>query len=301
LIKNAGVALAILTAIFTYIGYTISSNAILGYVTFSFFVMVVLFSVLNIVAIKIIKKPPQDKKSKWQPINPKAAFNLLSNGLTGQIIQPLFSLMVIIYFSLFLLHAIGAAYSSVGLHLSTVFTLTGLWYIDFMYALSVLASAICIVISLRKDPQLSFFAYMVTTALILVIAFLFVGYNLIVGYSGWFSYQLWLTVIIEFLLYFALIQYRYATNARLRIDKYKNGLNIVRTKAEYLLSNMSAGCVTRKLYSTCAALETEYKQLEKPKLVIAEVLPFVLQGYVTIDMSEEVKALEQQNVTGEHP
>lgn len=295
LIKNAGVALAILTAIFTYIGYTVSSNAIFGYASFSFCVFLVLFVILNLVAGIVTKKTkPQDTNTK--EIDLKRALDTFTGDLASQIFMPPISSIVLIFFCLFLLRTLGLAYSGAGLNFHTLFALTGNGYIDNIYVLSVSASIVSLILSLRKDIKISFLGYAIALAFILFTSILFVGYRIFTVYSEWLSYQLWLALIIELLLYAALMQYKYAINARLRISKYKNALSIVKAKAEYLLTKMPQGRVTKAFSETCCALEAEYDKLEKPKLVIAEGLPLLLQGYITIDMNAEVNTLDKSSI-----
>lgn len=290
LIKNAGVAMGILTAIFTYIGYSVSRDAVLSYSTFSFFVFVVLFTIINFISIKMMAKAKKDNKSSQTP-NPREVSSIfISDPFVSQIIAPLLSSLVVIYFSLFLLHAVGLSYSGIGLRFDTLFALTSSCLVNTLYALSVVVSVISVIISFRKNRSYTFLGYGAATLLIEAASFAFVLHNSLVGYPAWSSYQLWLTVIIEFLLYFALIQYQYATNAKLSITKYKNELSIIKANIEHLMiGNLPRHKSIKSFYEAYVALETEYQKLEKPKLVISEGVPLVLGVYVTLDMSREIR------------
>lgn len=292
MVKDAGVALGILTAIFTYIGYTTSKNAVLGYAIFSFFVFMVLFVVINFLAAMLMKKPKATQSNK---VEPKALLQAFTIESMPQIIMPLLSNIVTIYVGLFLLHIIGFAYSGAGLGINTVFAVTSSNWVNSVYFLSVCVSVISMVLSLRKEEKLSFWAYACAYTLIMLTAFLYVGHYLVIPYLEWASYQLWLTVIIEALLYFTLIQYKYAINARLSIARYKNGLSIIKTKIEYLLLSAPEGKLTNAFREASLKLDEEYAVLQKPKLVISDSLPFLFRCYITIDMNAEVQTLEKLN------
>lgn len=295
LIKNTGMSIPILAAILTYVGYSVK-GALLGYATFSFFVSVFLFIIINCLAAAIAKNTDSKQSNRTKIEGPQ----LLSvkMDLLNQIIRPIISSMVLIYFFLFLFHALGPAYSGAGLSINTIFVVTSSGIVNFAYAISFFASAVSIVLNLRKDDKLSFMGYLVATALILITSILFVANDFLIIYPYLFSYPFLLAVVIEILLYFALIQYKYAIAAKLRIAKYKNELCVVKAKAEYLIADAAKGPINQNFYSSCDSLEIEYAGLTKPKLVIADAIPLLLQGYITIDMAEEVKSYANTQSSG---
>ena len=300
LIKNAGIAIGILTAILTYIGYSVSKDAFLSYASFSFFVFVFLFTVLNFLDAILRKRvnqlnthrpkktATQEHASAWTLL-----VSLINDPLISQIIMPLLYSLVVIYVGLFLLHGLGLAYSSARLSLNTIFVITNAdtanhGFINDAYGLSVVVSIISIFLGFRHNKTFTFFGYAASVGLIELTSFAFVIGNLAGGYTSWTSYQLWLAVVIDLLVYFALNQYIYAVNAGNRLVKYKNELSILKARLDPLLASTLAGSTAAYIYKRYQSLEREYKRLEKPKLIIAEGIPLLLRVYVALDMSKEV-------------
>ncbi|MEM0142863.1 MAG: hypothetical protein QXL94_02770 [Candidatus Parvarchaeum sp.] len=286
LIKNAGFSAVILSFVLGFLGYYISKNSILAFASFSFLLFIFLFMILNILAkFKADEREPSGVKTDNKLLSVKNKLMVYAYNITNQFITPLYEAAAIILLLTFFIHVIGLSYSNVGLHLATIFNLSASGLVNFLYFIAIILSAISILFSFfrSRNKIIVFVLYLLSCAFIEVTAFVWVGYRLLNNYQFWLSYQLWLAVLILGLAYFALVQYIYANNARVKLAKYKSELSITKAKLDYLLVT---GNKNPTLYE---AIKEEFLKEKKPKLVISPSSILFLTVYVTLDMKEETE------------
>ncbi|MEM0143800.1 MAG: hypothetical protein QXL94_07650 [Candidatus Parvarchaeum sp.] len=286
LIKNAGFSAVILSFILGFLGYYISKNSILAFASFSFLLFTFLFMILNILAkFKADEREPSGVKTDDKSLSVKSKLMFYRYNIVNQSIIPLYEAAAIILLLTFFIHVIGLNYSGVGLHMAAIFNLSASGFVNVLYFIAIILSAISILFSFfrSKDKIIVSALYLLSYAFIEFTAFVWVGYQLLNNYQFWLSYQLWLAVLILGLAYFALVQYIYANNARVKLAKYKSELSITKAKLDYLLIT---GNKNPTLYE---AIKEEFLKEKKPKLVISPLPILFLTVYVTLDMKEETE------------
>lgn len=293
LIKNSSLSATALSLILAYIGYTIIKNAIIGYATVAFFLFISIFFLLNLLWEFVHQNIETDglEKGKEDRHNVMEQSRLLqyTSWLKMQLLTPVYRSIALIYISVFLLHLVGLEYSSVGLNLGILFNLSNSSIVNVFYFISIIISVISISITFFfRGEQVKFISYILSYGFIELTTLSFLVYTIFFNNTILLSYQLWLMVIIIGLASFALMQYTYATDARTRISRYKNELSITKTKIEYLLLN-SHEMTDQKINASYQSFEREYKQLRKPKLIVASITGNLLTGYAALDMKEEAE------------
>jgi hypothetical protein len=288
LIKNSGFAVAILTILITYFAYP-SIISIIGFATRAYLLFVFLLLLL-LVLFRVIRERKANKQTTEAKID---KFNIkqynYKHGIDMQVLLSLLSSFVIIYFGLFILHIYGLYYSSVVLKLSNVFNLYNP-IVNSFYAISVITSIITLMIYFfKRDSKIAVpFGLIVDSGLILLTSISLIICSLLGNYPFWFSYQLWLALIIVGLAYFALAQYISAVPLRAKLTKYKNGLSITRARLDKIIMDKKDYDV-KDLLDIYTKLKTEFSELEKPKLVYISWLPPFLDIYANLDMKEEAE------------
>ena len=286
LIKNSGFAVAILTILITYFAYS-SINSIISYATRAYLLFAFLLLLVSFGLTRKGKANKQTTDTRTEKFNLKRY--IYGHKLAMQVLVPLLSSFVIIYFGLFILHIYGLHYSSVGIKLSTIFNLYNP-IVNFFYALSIIVAIITLIIYfLKRDSEIFVpLMFISDVGLIWLTSIIFIIYSLFSNYQFWFSYQLWLALIIVSLAYFALAQYTSALPSRAKLTEYKNALSITKARLDYIIMDKK-GYDTKDLSDAYAKLKMEFLGLGKPKLLYVSWLPPFLDIYATLDMKEEAE------------
>ena len=286
LIKNPGFAVAILTILITYFAYP-SITSIISFATIAYLLFV--FFILLLVLSRFIRKGKSNKQTTETRVG---KFNIkqyiYGHKIAMQVLMPLLSSFVIIYFGLFILHIYGLYYSSVSIKLSTVFELYNP-ITSFSYAASIILVIITLIVYFFKHDSEILIPFMLILDVGLIqLTSIFLIINKFFNYQFWFSYQLLLALIIVGLAYFSLAQYTSAVRARAKLTRYKNALSITKARLEYVFINKKDYNL-EDLSDICKQLEVEFSGVEKPKLMYVPWLPLFLDIYATLDMKEETE------------
>ena len=283
LIKNSGFAVAILTILITYFAYH-SIISIISFATRAYLLFALLLLLVPFVSIRKGRANKQTTETKINKFNIKQY--VYEHRVAMQVLLPLLGSFVIIYFGLFILHIYGLYYSGAGLKLSTAFYLYNP-LVSNLYAFSIILSTITLIIYFfkRDSDILVPFLFILDVGLIQLTAFFLIIYSLFGKYPFWFSYQLWLALIIVGLGYFALAQYTSAVHPRAKLTYYKNSLSITKARLDHVIINKKNYDI-ENLSDIYAKLEIEFSRLEKPKLLYVSWLPPFLDLYTTLNMKE---------------
>lgn len=286
LIKNPGFAVAILTILITYFAHS-SINSIMGFATRAYLLFAFLLFLVLFVLTRKGKANKQTTETRAKKFNIKQY--IYGHKIAMQVLVPLLSSFVIIYFGLFILHIYGLYYSSAGINLSTIFNLYNP-IVNFFYAISVIVAIITLITYLfKRDSEIIVpLMLIIDVGLIQLTSIFMIIYSLIGNYPFWFSYQLLLALIIVGLAYFALTQFTSAVAPKAKLTRYKNALSITKARVEYVLINKKDYNL-EDLSDIYKQLEVEFTGVEKPKLMYVPWLPLFLDIYATLDMKEEAE------------